>query len=265
MKVLVLGTSHVGAFLHAREAIAADFPALDVDYFGLSGEVFSRARTIDGVFGPEKEDDRQFEWNPARTVDIRPYDHILLTGTRFMWQAVMRLLAQYDVLEEPERRDNTVMSRAAMAAMIDGAAELSCAQLNDRMPLDARVTALPAPYPLVRSWQLGYGHEPLVTAAAALSSAAAWTAHYEAAIARHLAPYGVRFMAQPMDTRHDALRSDNRFALAGSSAQEAGPRADNRHLNADYGRVAFTRYAEDILGLTRAAAQKDLDAAQGSQ
>ncbi|GAA3868982.1 hypothetical protein [Celeribacter arenosi] len=261
MKVLVLGTSHVGAFLLARDEIRADFPDIEVSYFGLPGDVFSRAVAHNGIFRTENADDRLFEWNEAREIDLRPFDQILLTGTRFMWLLVMRLFATRDVLDEPQRRGLALISRPALTAFIDAAVEDAVAGLFNRIPPDPRITVLPAPYPLVRSWKPGFGHEPIVTAASQMDTIGVWTGLYEDAILTHLAAQGMGFIAQPQDTRADPIRSQNRFARANSSAEEVGNRVDNRHLNADYGRHAFSHYAQSTLGLTPAAAQKDLDGA----
>ncbi|WP_417257935.1 hypothetical protein [Celeribacter sp.] len=255
MKVLILGTSHTVCFREALPDLRTDFPDLDLRVFGLPGGKFA-ATSLEGTVFRATDDahDVAMEWNGVTEVDMAPFDHILMVGERFSFQSVTRMLALHNVLEEPFRDDQPLISTAAAEALIDDAVAAQVDGIAARFGADGRITHLPAPYPLARSWKQGAGHERFVTLLSNRSSTARWMARFEASIDVHLAEAGYGFMPQPETTRHDAFRSRNAFAWPNSGQGAAGKRVDNRHLNTDYARIAFAAYANDFLNMRPRAA-----------
>ena len=158
-----------------------------------------------------------------------------------------RLIGGHDILEEPGRTERPLISTAAAEALIDGLVGARVAQLAALFGPDPRFCFQPAPFPLALTRDTGPGHERALSALATHASAARWIAFYEAAIARHLAAAGYRFLPQPPETRSGACFSLDRFArppVAGAK------KPDYRHLDAGYGALAFADYARRELGLT---------------
>ncbi|WP_417248207.1 hypothetical protein [Celeribacter sp.] len=263
MKVLVIGTSHSATIRMAHDEIAARFPTLDVDYFGLPGREFFQADVIGTTFTPQADARKiAFEWNNTETVDLAHYDHLFVVGDRYGLLSILRLLVQYDTLEEGKRRGGPVMSRAAMTALIEGAVSHCVDALVARFGRFPHVTTTPAPYPLKRSWRPGAGHERHLTELTHRAHAEDWIEVYENAIEQQVTAAGIGFVPQPLETRYDAFRTLNRFARARSTA-EGTQRIDNRHMNADFGALLFETFARDILDIHPAAAQKSADEADG--
>ncbi|WP_417241659.1 hypothetical protein [Celeribacter sp.] len=255
MRVLILGSSHTVCFRDAIGALRTDFPGLELTTFGLPGGKFAAAR-LDGSVLRALDDahDVAMEWNGVTEIDTAAFDRILMVGERFSFQSVTRMLALHNVLEEPLRDDLPLISTAALEALIDGAVAGQVDGIVARFGRDPRITHLPAPYPLARSWKQGAGHERFITLLSNRATTPRWMTRFEASIAAHLADVDHGFMPQPEPTRHDAFRSRNAFAWPKSGQGAAGNRVDNRHLNTDYARIAFAAYANNILNMRPRAA-----------
>ncbi|MGD9919545.1 MAG: hypothetical protein AB7U46_16155 [Paenirhodobacter sp.] len=258
MKILVLGTSHSGTIRLARPEIAQAFPGLDLTFYGLPGAAFLTARCEGGVFGPARGDRfgraKARKWNDTPEIDLAPFERIFCVGDRFQLMTMARLIGGHDILEEPGRAERPLISTAAAEALIDGLVGARVAKLAALFGPDPRFCFQPAPFPLALTRNTGPGHERALSALATHASAARWIAFYEAAIARHLAAAGYRFLPQPEETRSEACFSLDRFArppVAGAK------KPDYRHLDAGYGAQAFADYARRELGLTPSPAADD--------
>ncbi|MFT6168637.1 MAG: hypothetical protein ACJAR9_000749 [Celeribacter sp.] len=256
MKVLVLGTSHCAAVRLASDWIARAYPTLDVDYYALPGAVHARSLMIGSTFGPTPSDTYGCKmsgaWNDRMIVDLAPYAHIFHIGERFSMGAITRLMADFDVLELPERSLRPVMSLSAAQALIGSAIDDVVATRHSVFDDDPRFTFMPAPYPLARAAQRGPGFEATMARLNTRNTAPDWSQIYEDLIAASLAHYGYRFMAQPLGTRQGVFATKDRYARPNSSARDVGNKVDNRHTNAAYGQDIFAAYALQQLGLTPA-------------
>ncbi len=242
-KILILGSSHTGAFQTARHRIAAAFPALDVSYFGLPGSGFFNATLTQGVFAAPEDYARQFQWMETREIDLHPFERVLLVGERFAFGAVMRLLMGQDILEEPQRTKRPLMSRAAMQELIGALVEQRVEALLTKFGRDTRFTFVPAPYPLARSLQSGPGQEKALKSVLKRDTGADWGRTYEARIASEMAAAGLDFLAQPRETRDSYLTTQDRFARQDAPEEASETQIDNRHMNDDYGWQVFCAYA----------------------
>ncbi|MEM5468867.1 hypothetical protein [Celeribacter marinus] len=250
MKVLVLGTSHTVCFREALTELRTDYSDLTLQTFGLPGGKFADASFEGTTFcATPHARDVALEWNGVTQIDLAPFDHILMVGERFSFQSITRMLASHDILEDAPRAADALISTAALEALIDGAVAAQVSAIVARFGRDARITCLPAPYPLARSWKQGAGHERFITTLSNRDTAHRWMTRFEASIGAHLAEAGMGFLAQPRNTLHDAFRSRNAYAWPNSSQEAAGAHVDNRHLNTEYARIAFAAYANDTLNM----------------
>lgn len=248
MKLLILGTSHVGAFQAALPDIRKSFPTLDITLFGVPGKAYWQARYADGVFALDPAD-RGLSWITERHVDLKKFDAVLLTGLRFGFTYAARLIATHDIVEARQRRGYPLMSRAAMRAFLSGLVQERAGRAAARYGTDPRFTLMPAPAPLARSAQEGQetpGQEHALCLLNGLSHGAEMTEHYNTGLQTAVTQHGYRFVPQPAQTLAAPFMTRDAFALQSPVDPK---RPDNRHMNADYGFAAFSHYAEEILGL----------------
>lgn len=247
--ILVIGTSHTGAFYAARARIAEAFPSLDVTYFGLPGLIYSAALYEDGVFRAPEDASHQLAWMERNEIDFTRFTRILHVGERYTLNHAMRLLVFHDVLEEPERTKRAFLSEAAACEMLRGLVRQRAETLLDRFGADPRHCFMPAPYPLARSVAPGPGHEFAIAALRKRPHGALWMQRYETMITEEMAKVGLDVMLQPQETRASQFMTADRYARP-STGSEAGPDVtDHRHMNADYGWQVFCAFAESRLGL----------------
>ena len=116
-RVLIIGSSHVGAYKNAPEQFAAIYPQVELGFFGVRGPLFLTGKMDkNGVFTPPLRDDKDRDFvaatNGGHAVDASGYDHILLVGHRFDFNAVAALLEHHDILEGVRTGRPRVIERA---------------------------------------------------------------------------------------------------------------------------------------------------------
>lgn len=252
-KILIIGTSHTGAFYTARHRIKAGFPTLDVSYFGLPGRIYSAASYEDGVFRGPDDASHTLGWMDKSEIDFAPFARILHVGERYTLNHAMRLMVFHDIFEEPERSARAVISEAAMQDLLRGLVRHRSERLLARFGADPRHCFLPAPYPLARSVAAGPGHEFALASLRKRPHGADWMQRYEAMIEDEMARVGLDVMLQPQETRAGQYMTEDRYARpetepGATAGSPAG--VDHRHMNADYGWQAFCAFAESRLGVT---------------
>lgn len=248
-KILIIGTSHTGAFYTARHRIAAGFPTLDVTCFGLPGQIYSAAHYEDGVFRAPEDASHQLGWMDTSEIDFAPFAHILQVGERYTLNHAMRLMVFHDILEAPERSARAVLSEAALGDLLRGLVRQRAERLAERFGADPRQCFLPAPYPLARSTAPGPGHEFALASLRKRPHGAAWMQRYEAMIEEEMARVGLDVMLQPHDTRAGQFMTGDRYARTGPGSEAGADGVDHRHMNADYGWQVFCAFAESRLQL----------------
>ncbi|NVK47878.1 MAG: hypothetical protein HWE33_16440 [Rhodobacteraceae bacterium] len=249
-KVLIVGTSHTGAFYMARERIETGFPGLEVSYFGMPGRVFSAALFEDGILRMADISARQLPWMDRQEIDFAPFSLIIQVGERFTLNHVMRLMAFHDVLEEDERSGRAPMSSAALTAFLTGMVQSRVDHIRGRFGADDRYCILPAPYPLARSTAPGPKHEYGLTALSLRSFADRWMVRYEEIISERMQAAGLDVFLQPHETRAGEFMTQDRYARPGTDITAPEGQVDHRHMNSDYGWQVFCAIAEHRLGLT---------------
>ncbi|MCA0044058.1 hypothetical protein [Celeribacter litoreus] len=246
-RILILGSSHTGAFQAARHRIAQAFPSLDVHYFGLPGSAYFHATFENGIFRAPEKRQRQFDWMDSREIDVRQFDRALFVGQRFAFGSAMRLIMSYDILEEVTRSKRPLMSEAAMSGLLEALIAQQVEGLITKFGRDPRFSFLAAPYPLDRSTLKGPAQEKALKAVLRKETGVTWGLKYEEIIAAEMAAARLDLVPQPLETRETFLTTQDHFSRQPSSAGVPDDEVDNRHMNADYGWQVFCAYAETKL------------------
>ncbi|WP_226554143.1 hypothetical protein [Celeribacter naphthalenivorans] len=249
-KVLIVGSSHTGAFYTARERIKTGFPGLEVSYFGMPGRIFSEALFENGILRAADAKARKLAWMDRPEIDFAPFSLIIQVGERFTLNHVMRLMAFHDVLEEAERSGRAPISSAALTAFLTSMVQSRVDHIVDRFGADDRYCILPAPYPLARSTTPGPKHEYGLTALSQRGFADQWMTRYEAIITTRMQAAGLDVFLQPHETRAGQFMTQDRYARPGTDITAPEGQVDHRHMNSDYGWQVFCALAEHRLGLT---------------
>ncbi|MCF8487442.1 MAG: hypothetical protein K9G71_19795 [Rhodobacteraceae bacterium] len=240
MKVLVLGTSHAATLRRAFPAIAAAYPGLSLCFWGLPSAAFAKAAVgADGQLRPDPEDAisrrKAAEWNGQDSIDLAPFDRILLVGLRYGLRPILQMMRSLQPLEWGRRRGALGVSKGFLQAAIRADIKASLRGQNSRTPFDARFVALPAPYPATIVLEPGELYQPVTRAVAGQKSAADLMEIYEAELARAHAAVGISFVPQPRETIAQPWLS------LPDHLEDAA--RDARHMNADYGLIAFDAIA----------------------
>lgn len=240
MRVLVLGTSHAATLRRAFPAIAASYPGLSLSFWGLPGAAFAKAAVgEDGRLRPDPEDAtsqrKVIDWNGQDSIDLAGFDRILMVGLRYRLGPVLHLMRHLAPYEWGRRKGALGVSFGFLQAAVRAEIEASLSAQAARTPFDARFVALPAPYPATVVMGAGDLHEPLTRTIAAQKMAGELMALYEGELARAHAALGIGFVPQPRATLAQAWLS------IPDHLEE--PDRDARHMNADYGLIAFDAIA----------------------
>ena len=130
-RVLIIGSSHLGAYKNAAAEFGTLYNDVHVDFFGVRGPLFLTGKmNAKGVFTPpcRDEKDRAFvtATNGAITVDASGYDHLVMLGHRFSFNSFAALLGDHDILESIRTGRPRLISEAMLmdtiTAVTDAAA-----------------------------------------------------------------------------------------------------------------------------------------------
>lgn len=252
-RLLVIGTSHAGTLRMAEAAIAADWPDRRPQWYALPGGAFATARRdAEGMFGPDPDHPtgprKAIEWNGRDRIDLRPYDRILLVGERFRLFYIAALLRDVDIWDHPSRGSARSLSLAFVTDAIRALVDLAADQVLTQFGPDARITVAPAPYPLLRAGERGWGHDRAIAGLRGLPAAAEIEALYEGVIAEALAARGYGCLFQPEDTRAGPFATADRFARPGPDTPPGAPprRPDLRHMNAAFGHRVYAAWMQRL-------------------
>lgn len=258
--VLIIGSSHAGAYKNAAPRFAALYPEVTLSFFGVRGPLFLGGRIEeDGRFTVPLRDDRDrsfvTETNGQTSVATGGHDHLLMVGHRFAFGQIAALLQDHDLLEgarsgKPHLLGETLLHEAidaAVAAEVEEAAAAIAA-------FGGQVTFAMAPAPATTIVDRCGTLELADVMQAFWSHPDAPRVHdiWRASLRAALAARSHGLLEQP-----DAL-NDGPYATAARYASEAAAlndgtlgRKDHRHMNADYGLAMLRAFAETRLGLSR--------------
>jgi len=258
-RVLIIGSSHVGAYKNATPAFAQLYPEVAVDFFGVRGPLFlSGAFDGAGIFTPafRNDADRDFvqQTNGQLTADATDADHLVMLGHRFALHPVIGLMEEHDIMGRAQtgrpRLISELFLRDAITALVTEAVDKAASALA---PFGACATFVTAPYPATSITQ----RAPDYVLARKLEQF--WT-HPDAAwvfdlwaeqLRRALGAHGHRLLMQPDMLNAAPYGTKPVYAQrAAHLTQEKQMKTDHRHMNADYGLVMLRALAETTLNLT---------------
>lgn len=254
-RLLIIGSSHVGALKNAESLFLTGRPGIEIDFFGLRAPAFLKSRVdADGVFHPPEQDESGHELilkaNGAPTVLTAAYDHVMLIGYRFGFPEVASLLQNHNILGvNPAGHDGTI-DMALVEDMIDAMIDASLREVLEALaPANRSFTLCLAPYPskgiasrapkmeLARELVAFWDHP------GAAQVFEMWLSRVRSRIeaAGHVLldqPY--RTVAGPFATKPMFARAPENFD---GSAMKG---TDHRHMNADFGLTVLTSFARKI-------------------
>lgn len=253
MKILVMGTSHVGCVRMASDWIKAAFPTLDVTYFALPSVMYSNALMIGSCFGPTKAKRRDckasVERNGSEYIDLAPFDQIFKVGESLTTHPMNRFIAETDILELGERGDRSLMTQRAITALIRASVLDYVEWRHSLFGDDPRITFTPFPYPLAQAADIGRGNEQLWAQLSTRETAQDWSRILDRTMEKALAKFGYGFMPQPKHTLEGAFSTADRYARPRGLTPKDGAQPDHRHMNTAFGQNIFAALAQTQLGL----------------
>lgn len=254
-RLLVLGNSHAATLRRAFPDIAQEWPGLAVDFWGLPGAAFAKARQDgSGILRPDPEDAvsqrKAGQWNSQDHVDLTGYDRILLVGLRYGLRPGQGLMRALQPLDWGSRGGALGVSEGFLRAALRAGINAVLQAQNARTALDGRFILMPAPYPATTVTDPGPLHEPVPAAVARLTRADDLQRIYEEELAAAHAALGLRIVFQPPETQDRAFLTGARFL--------EDPARDARHMNAAYGLCAFRALARHIPDLRQPDLRPDL-------
>lgn len=255
-RILVLGTSHMGAVRSARDDIKTAFPMLEVDYFGLPGARFAAGRVDgNGVFAPDAADVQAWKLsqkiNGREQVDLSTYDNVFLIGPKFRLYWLLRTVARYDIAEWRPAGRPAMVSEAFLVAALTAQCDNAVAELQTQFGTGFRVAIAPAAYPAEVVTQSGPHHEhPFEQMLAHPCRDRLYTLHQEM-IADAVGAAGFGYVPQPVETHAGAFLTRSEYLSGAEDFRDPSrPLTDKRHMNAAYGFNLFKAYAFQELGLS---------------
>jgi hypothetical protein len=249
-KILVIGSSHAAALRRALPAITAEFPQHEVTCWTLTARCFNAAVVgPDGVLTPDPSRPgvrkQALRWNGAESVDLKPFDHILMAGLDQGIDRILNVAARLQPVEWGPRAGARAVSLDFLTAALRSIIAATLAAQSIRIPFDPRFSATPVPYATQASFAPALGHAPDAADVSALPRTADLFALYEHELrAAHLA-VGLSFVPQPRVSLARPWVTQDIYVDPAS--------ADCLHMNADYGLLAFRDFAASLPALEHSA------------
>jgi hypothetical protein len=257
-RVLIIGSSHVGAYRNAHDAFATLYPELTVDYFAVRGPHFLKG-VMDktGVFVPHlrNDEDRSLTraTNGTDAVDTGDSDHLLMVGHRFAFVSIAGLLDEHDILEGARTERKRLISRAMVKETISSVTQVSVAKAVEAISnYDRPASFAMAPYPassiidrgdeydLARILRKFWSHPD-----------AEWVFEtWLEEVDRALEVQDCRLLHQPQSLCAAPFATKSEYANRPTGlGGDILTKTDHRHMNADFGLAMLCEYAENHLGL----------------
>lgn len=241
MRVLVLGNSHAATLRRAFPEITKAWPELSLEFWGLPGAAFAKAVADgDGILRPDPEDgvsrNKVLQWNTEDSVDLSAYDRILLVGLRFGLRPAQGHMRKLYPLDWGNRTGMLGVSEGFLRATLRSEVDAVIDAQHQRTPFDKRFTLMPAPYPAACVAEDGPLHESLPTAVSKMKRAADLLDMFEEEMTAAHVARGLALVKQPRSTLARPFLTQDQFL--------EDPGRDGRHMNADYGLLAFGALAE---------------------
>ncbi len=256
-RVLIIGSSHVGAYKNAADQFARIYPQVELGFFGVRGPLFLTGKMDEnGVFTPPLRNDKDRDFvaatNGAHSVDASGFDHLLLLGHRFDFNAVTALMEYHDILEGARTGRPRVISRTFYEAFLAQSVTAAVDQATAPIAAFGRPsTYAMAPYPARSLTERGEGYDlaRLMGRFWQRSDAGEIVAEWLGAVKEALAGKGHTLLEQPEALNAAPYATRSEYAARASSLDGTLGNTDHRHMNADYGLAMLCTFAETHLGL----------------
>lgn len=252
MKIAVVGTSNIGAVKYAQDRICAEHPLLDVTCYGLPGGKFDGAHMQDGQFGPDRSDLGTMKLarrvNGASTIDLAPFDHVLVIGDTLGMPSTLWAALSYDIADWPTRTGRNLLSLPALQATMVEAITIRADHLRAQFRNLTLHVAL-APYPTTAVVPKSEHHQQPYAGMASYPHAAQLHDLYRATLTDVLAARDMTYVPQPDETiatpflTHAQYGHGSMDFRAAPDATEGRMLNDHRHMNADFGASLFRAFA----------------------
>jgi len=260
-KVLVLGSSHVGALREAAEPFRRVFPRVEIDYFATPGPMFRAGRVTDaGFFAPRRTSEKDAaivaKVNDGKeTCDLGGYDQILCVGHRPLFVSTTALLSAHDLLEGSRTGKPHLVSRSFVLAVAHEQLDQFVSEIQWRYGTKHPFVFTLAPYPSegiaarVASYPDAQPIVDYMTHADTPAIFADWLSIYETGL--RAAGYDV--LHQPEITVAGPCLTKKRYAEGALHADgSALGWADHRHMNAEFGFEMLSALAQEKLNIAPA-------------
>ncbi len=260
-RLLIIGSSHVGALKNAEETFLAGRPDLALDFFGLRAPAFLKSRMdAEGVFHPPEQDedgrDLILKANGALTVATAGYDHVMLIGYRFGFPEVASLLERHDILGLTDAGHPATIDLALVEDMIDTMISASLGEVLAALaPANRSLTMCLAPYP----------SKSIASRAPRMELARELVAFWDHPGANHvfemwlsrlrsqIEAAGHTLLEQPYRTVAGPFATKPMFARAPDNFDGSAMKGtDHRHMNAEFGLTVLTSFARMIKNTSEA-------------
>ena len=257
-RLMIIGSSHVGAYKNASDAFALRYPQVTLTFFGVRGPLFLTGKTDDqGRFTPpvRSKKDRAFvtATNGTLVADTQDADHLLVVGHRFGFLNIATLLEDHDILEgirtgRPRLLSEALLRDVTQTLTRTAVDKAAAAFATTKTPMTFAMAPYPASsivergddYALARSLRLFWARPDAV-----------WVFDlWRTALRAALADHGHGLLEQP-DVLNDGPHATKPeyAALALGLDGDTLQKTDHRHMNADYGLAMLCGLADTTLGL----------------
>lgn len=250
-RVALIGNSHASALGAAAARLDAAYPDLDFSHFALPRHGFQRAHMDDyGVLHADTDNRRDeafiIKLNGSASIDLTPFDHIVVAGIGFNRRTLFAATEAYDILDLTLTGKEHTISLAHLQTLIDSRVRGNLLRTLEILGEDARITLLQAPY---ETEQILTVPDQLLEAARH-PDAQYLMDMFETLIKGAIAdsPYQVvtpphALLAAPFLTKAQYNRA------ADIDAAQGRGKADFTHMNSDYGFEIFKAFAHQQLNL----------------
>lgn len=254
-RVLIIGSSHVGALKRAAPEFAERHPGLDLEFFGVRGPCYLGGRFKDGVFNPaygrEKDRELALATNGALTVDATGYDAVLMVGHRFGFPGVLAMLENLDILEGGRSARQGLVPQTLVDEVIAHITSADGDALRAATEGFGPVTVALAPFPSpgISAFAGRQDLGRMVTAFWQHPEAQQVYDLWREEVTHRVTTLGHDMLWQPAETISGPYQTREEFAL-NAADHNAGemPGADHRHMNAAYGLKLLEEYATRLQG-----------------
>lgn len=249
-RILVLGSSHVGALRRADDAFRDRFPGVETEYFAVKAPMLRRGKVEGGAFRPHIHNDEETglleNLNGRTEVDLGQYDKVLVVGFRAHPLDIVPLFETHAMLGREGDGRRYRISAGFVGAWLDEMAADWAQDIEWRFGAAQSCVFTAGPYPA----------ESLVERSDEIALAGRFKAfrdlpeadevfdRWSLAIETAAGRAGLGYLAQPADTLAGPYATRAQFAQGGTAADgEAMDQGDHRHMNADFGLKILEQFA----------------------